>query len=377
MSGVNTTWIGGGLEGRRGVARRGELDLLMVAVFALCCLGIVMAISVGAGAQRSALVSLQGQGVKVLAGLVAFLACAATPIGWLRRVALPLFVVATAMCWAARLFPDSHGAHRWIKFAGFSLQPVELARFALVLLIAKLLCDAGPERHGFRRGFLPTTVASGALALGLVLQPDLGNAALTIAIGSVVALCGGVRFRYFAMVAVLGLAVVAVAALGQDYAQQRIATFLAGGQSAQVSQSVLAIASGGVTGRGLGDGWMKMGFVPEARNDFVFSVIGEELGFVGGLAVVLLFGMIGYVGYRLSLRLADPFARLIVFGFTFAICLQAAINLMVVTGMVPPKGIDLPFVSSGGTNLVFCLAAIGAVGNAARSSALVSESEDV
>ena len=356
--------------------RRAEIDLLMVAVLSLCCLGLVMAISVGVGGGHSALASLQSHGAKVLAGLVAFLVCVSVPLGWFERAAWPAYLGATGMCWITRLFPHSHGAHRWIKGGGYSLQPVELARFALVLLLARLLVRAGLARHGFRHGFLPTMAATATLALGLVIQPDLGNAALTIALGSILALVGGVRFRFFAIAAVLGVAVLGVAALGQGYAQQRIATFLAGGQSAQVSQSVLAISAGGPFGVGLGDGWMKMGFVPESRNDFVFAIVGEELGYAGSAGVVLLFSMIGYVGYRLSLTLADPFARLLVFGFTFAICVQAAINLMVVTGMVPPKGIDLPFVSSGGTNLVFCLAAIGVVGNAARSSALVSEPEE-
>ena len=118
---------------------------------------------------------------------------------------------------------------------------------------------------------------------------------------------------------------------------------------------------------GLGAGWMKMGFVPEAHNDFVFAIIGEELGFIGLILVLGLYCLIGYVGLRLVLQIRDPFCRFIVLGCTMAVCIQAFINMLVTTGMVPAKGIDLPMVSSGGTNLMASLGAIGLIGNAART----------
>jgi cell division protein FtsW len=135
----------------------------------------------------------------------------------------------------------------------------------------------------------------------------------------------------------------------------------------QVWQSLIAISSGGLLGVGLGNGWMKMGFVPESGNDFVFAIIGEELGFAGSLLVLGLYAAIGVVGVRLVMQMQDPFCRMVVFGLSFALCAQAAINLLVVTGLAPAKGIDLPFLSSGGTSLVFSLGAIGLIGNAARS----------
>jgi cell division protein FtsW len=139
----------------------------------------------------------------------------------------------------------------------------------------------------------------------------------------------------------------------------------------QVFQSLVSISSGGVAGQGLGDGWMKMGFVPEAHNDFIFAVICEELGLIGGLLVLALYATIGVMGLRLVMQCRERFLRSVVFGFTVAICMQASINLLVVTGMAPAKGIDLPFLSSGGTSLVVYLAAVGLIGNAARADARI------
>jgi len=135
----------------------------------------------------------------------------------------------------------------------------------------------------------------------------------------------------------------------------------------QVGQSLVAIASGGPFGRGLGEGWMKMGFVPEAENDFVFAVVAEELGFVGSLLVLSLYTVLGVMCYRLVCRIGDPFLRLLVCGFALMLLMQASVNLLVVSGWAPAKGIDLPFVSTGGTSLFFCLCAVGLIGNAART----------
>jgi cell division protein FtsW len=132
---------------------------------------------------------------------------------------------------------------------------------------------------------------------------------------------------------------------------------------------MVAISSGGLVGQGLGNGWMKMGFVPEAQNDFVFAIIGEELGLLGSFLVLFLYTTVGVMGLRLVLRCKDRFLRSLVFGFIVAICTQASINLLVVTGLAPAKGIDLPFLSSGGTSLVVYLAAVGLIGNAVRADA--------
>ena len=135
----------------------------------------------------------------------------------------------------------------------------------------------------------------------------------------------------------------------------------------QVGLGLVAVGSGGVFGRGLGQGWMKMHYVPEAHNDFVFAIIAEEFGFLGSLFVLCAYSTFGYLCYRLVVQVKDPFLRYVVCGYALMVCMQAAVNLLVVSGWAPAKGIDLPFVSTGGTSLVFCLAAVGLIGNAVRS----------
>ena len=347
-----------------------ELDWLMLAAFLLCCIGLVMAVSIQ-GPRSGPLRAIEAQGCKLLIGLVAFLVAALVPIVWLRRVALPMFLLSTGLCYLAVLLGrGAKGAHRWIGIGGVSFQPVDLARFWLLVACAAAVAAAGAEVVRFRRGFLPTMGAAGLLAGGLLLQPDMGNALFCLALGAVVALCAGVHKRWFLLLGLPALLGIVVLALSRGYVVERLTGFMqAPKPGTQVAQGLVAMSSGGLFGQGLGSGWMKMGFVPEAGNDFVLAVIGEELGLCGCLLVLSLYVLIGWVGFRLVCRIREPFQRYLVLGLTLAICMQAAINLMVVTGLAPAKGIDLPFLSSGGTNLVFSLAAVGVIGNAARAPA--------
>lgn len=345
-----------------------ELDWLMVAAVTLACLGLVMAVTIsGPRLDSSPLDALRGHGAKLTVGLVVFLVAATVRLSWLERLAVPVFAGGVVLCLAALLFPNANGASRWIRFGTASFQPVEFARFGLILFAAAWIGRAGEELRSFRTGFVPLMGAAGVLASVLLMQPDVGNAVFALTLVAAMALVGGVRVLHFGLA---GLPIVAcmllfVSQLG--YVRDRFAGFLEVQPGSQVWQSLVAISSGGLSGTGLGEGWMKMGFVPEAYNDFVFAIIGEEMGFLGGLLVIGLYTVIGGVGLRLVLTMQDPFRRMLVFGFTFAVCMQAAINLLVVTGMAPAKGIDLPLLSSGGTNLMFTLGAIGMIGNAART----------
>lgn len=247
-------------------------------------------------------------------------------------------------------------------------QPVDFARFATVLVVARLLADAGPRLGSFRGGFVPVMGCAVVLALVLGLQPDLGNAFSIPALCAMTAVVAGVRVRWFAVFGLPLLAIGVSAALSHDYVMARVEGFFGQAPGYQVEQSRLALAAGGMFGRGIGARMMKFGAVPYADNDFVFAMVGEELGFVGTCAVLAAYAAIGIAGLRLFATCADPFARYLIFGFTAALLLQATFNLSVVTGVVPPKGIDLPLVSSGGTNLVFCLAGLGVLAGAARSA---------
>jgi cell division protein FtsW len=346
-----------------------ELDWLMLVVVALCCLGLVMAVSVrGSQVDIGPLRVMKEQGGKVLAGLVMFLFAALVPMRIVRRWALPAFFVATACCLLPHLVSrDVNGASRWIHVGSFQFQPVEPARFFLVLAVSWLLAKAGAGVRGFRTGFLPAMGCTLLLVAVLASQPDNGNALLVLGLASALALVAGVRFVYFAPVAALGLVGVAFAAMQHDYVRTRLADLVHTRPDSQVGLGLIAVGSGGLFGRGLGQGWMKMNYVPEAHNDFVFAIVAEEFGFVGSLFVLGAFTVFGVVCYRLVCKVRDPFLRYVVCGYALMVCMQAAVNLLVVSGWAPAKGIDLPFVSTGGTSLVFCLAAVGLIGNAARS----------
>lgn len=352
-------------EGRTHVR---ELDWLMLVTVALCCLGLVMAVSVrGAQVDMGPMRVLREQGTKLLAALVLFLFTALVPMRHVRRFAIPAFLVATACCLLPHVFGKVNGAYRWIKIGGMQFQPVEPARFCLVLAASLLLARAGNGVKSFRRGFLPAMGCAVLLAGALAAQPDNGNALLALMLISVLAVVAGVRLLYFVPVALGGIALLGIAAMRHDYVRERIAGFLATKPDSQVGLGLIAVGSGGLFGRGLGQGWMKMGYVPEAHNDFVFAIVAEEFGYLGSLFVLAAFTAFGWVCYRLVAQMRDPFLRYVVCGYALMVCMQAAANLLVVSGWAPAKGIDLPFVSTGGTSLMFCLAAVGLIGNAART----------
>jgi cell division protein FtsW len=262
---------------------------------------------------------------------------------------------------------DTKGASRWIKLGSAQLQPVEFARFFMILAISWLLARAGNGVSTFRSGFLPSMGCAVALAAALASQPDNGNALLVLALAGCLALVAGVRFLYFAPLLGVGLLGFSLLASQHDYVQRRMAQMWDASPDSQVGLGLIAVGSGGFFGRGLGQGWMKMNYVPEAHNDFVFAIIAEEFGFLGTLFVLGAYSAFGYLCYRLVLQVRDPFLRYAVCGYALMICLQASVNLLVVSGLAPAKGIDLPFVSTGGTSLLICLAAVGLIGNAVRT----------
>ncbi|MBM3973339.1 MAG: hypothetical protein FJ301_04480 [Planctomycetes bacterium] len=354
---------------RAGAAPIRELDWLMLVVVALCCLGLVMAVSVrGSQVDVGPMAVMRDQGSKVLVGLVLFLLASIVPMRTVRQWALPLFVVATVACLLPlALGQKVNGAYRWIKIGSQTLQPVEPARFFLVVAMAWLLAKAGSSVGSFRAGFLPAMGCAALLVAALVLQPDNGNALIIIFIASSLAMVAGVRLRWFLPFGGLGLAGFAYFALQHDYVRRRIAEMASTPHDGQVGLGLIAVGSGGAFGRGIGQGWMKMNYVPEANNDFVFAIVAEEFGFAGTLFVLLAFTAFGWIGYRLVCMTKNRFLRYVICGYSLMICLQAAVNLLVVSGWAPAKGIDLPFVSTGGTSLVFCLAAVGLIGNAART----------
>lgn len=352
-------------------AVRSGLDWMMLAIVLLCCLGLIMAVSVsGSDLSIGALSAMKSQGSKLAVGLVLFLIVAMVPIEWFWFAVRPAFWIVAALVFVAAWFGTSiNGAQRWIDLGPVTFQPVDIARFFVIIYTARLITEAGAEILDFWRGIVRIMVPSVVLAVGLLAQPDNGNALFTLALCSCMAIVAGVPLRWFAAVALPVVLSLVWVITQKSYAVDRLTGFLDPERGGQVWQSLVAISSGGLTGQGLGNGWMKMGFVPEAHNDFIFAVVGEELGLLGSVLVIALFVAIGITGLRMVMRCKERFLRSLVFGLVVAICMQACINLLVVTGMAPAKGIDLPFLSSGGTSLVVYLAAVGLIGNAVRADA--------
>ncbi len=261
----------------------------------------------------------------------------------------------------------SNGATRWLRLGMMSLQPTDLARIAAVLFLAWWLDRRPVADHGFLRGLLPPLAILGLVA-GLILkQPNLSSAALLFATGFVMLFLSGAPLRYLAAPIAGGVGAVALALVTHPYMMRRVQTFAdfvtgrldVRDAGFQLNQSLIAIGSGGLAGRGLGAGMQKLLFLPEAHTDFIFSILAEELGFIGTTALLVVVGLFLWRGMRVAARCSEPFACLVAGGLTVQIGLYALANVAVATGIAPTTGLPLPFVSYGGSALLVNLAAAG------------------
>ncbi len=261
--------------------------------------------------------------------------------------------------------------HRWIRLGGLSLQPAELAKLATILFMAYHLERRGDRINEFLPSIFPVLLLLGWFAFLIFIQPDLGSAFTVVLVGCVMLFIAGVRTRYFAYLAVLGLPLLYQAIMMAAYRRERLVVYLnpwsdARGSGYQIIQSLIAVGTGGLTGVGLMEGRQKLFYLPYPYSDFIFAVIGEELGLLGACAVVAGFMLFLWRGLRTAWLAPNPFGTFLAAGLTLAIVLQAFINLSVVLGLVPTKGIPLPFISAGGSSLFFTLLSVGLVLNVSQ-----------
>jgi cell division protein FtsW len=287
--------------------------------------------------------------------------------------ALALILIC-ALVYVPGLSREINGARRWLRLPipglgdSLSVQPSEIAKWGMVALMAWYATACAPFIHQFRRGLLPALIAVGGVSAFIVME-DLGTGVLVAAVACLVLLAGGARLWQFMLFVPLAGAGLAYAIVSSDYRMKRIMAFSdpyadPEGIGYHTIQSLVAIANGGGFGRGLGHGLQKFGYLPEARTDFVFSIICEELGIAGAALVCALFVGLTACGYVIARRERDPFLRLLVLGAVTTVSLQAVFNLFVVTGLAPTKGIALPLLSSGGTGWIltsFCMGLVIAV----------------
>ena len=268
-------------------------------------------------------------------------------------------------------FTSSNGAHRWIKLPGVSLQPSEVSKIALIIFLAYFLEKRAGEEGDFWRTFVPCGAITAVLAGLVVIEPDLGTAMMLVLIFVVMIYTAGARVVHLAMAAAPALIVAAGLLIFVPWRLKRMITFLdpwadPQGSGFQVVQSLIAVGSGGPNGLGFAQGKQKMFFLPFAHSDFIFAVIGEELGLVGALAVVAVFALFLWRGVRTALLAPDRFGMLLSLGIVTSIVAQALFNISVVLSLVPTKGIPLPFISYGGSSLVPTLAAVGILLNVSQ-----------
>jgi cell division protein FtsW len=292
-----------------------------------------------------------------------------------KRIVYGLLGLTGFLLLAVFAFPRINGAHRWIRLAGFSMQPSELSKLALAIFLAFFLEKRAGEEGSLWRTFLPCVGVTGVFAALVLKEPDLGTAMMLAVICVVMCFTAGARLLHLGMAAAPGLVVGAAMLIFVPWRLQRLVTFTnpwADPQNSgfQVVQSLIAIGSGGTGGLGFAQGKQKMFFLPFAHSDFIFAVVGEELGLFGALAVVILFGILLWRGLRAALRAPDRFGMLLGLGLVMAIVVQALFNISVVLSLLPTKGIPLPFISYGGSSLVPTLVAMGILLNISQHATM-------
>ena len=362
------------------MAKRVSVDrLLFIVTLLLVFVGLVMVFSASAVMAKeryhSGYFFLLRQLGWALAGFVAMLAGMRIDYRKLKHpaVVFSLLGLTTLMLISVFFLDRAHNTHRWIHFSGFSFQPSELAKPVLILFLAFFLENRTRSMDDVRNTLLPAIVPT-CVFLGLIVfQPDLGTAIACATITACILFVAGLRLRYFGYGALAAVLPLYFLIFHVSYRRDRILAFMnpysdPQGRGFHIIQSLIAISTGGLTGVGLMEGKEKLFYLPEPHTDFIFSVLGEELGLVGCIVVVLLFATFLWRGVRTALRTQDMFGRLLAVGITSMVVVQAFINISVVLGLMPTKGIPLPLISYGGSSLFITLACIGVLLNVTKQT---------
>jgi len=358
------------------VPRKLTPDLWLFAlIVALVSIGVVMVYSASAimAADRfhDPLHFLKRQGLWVLLGMGALWAGMRFDYRRLERLVVPLMAASFVLLVLVLVPPfgqEINGTRRWLRLGLVSFQPVELAKLSLLLYLASFLARREEAMASFSRGLLPLLLVASGMAGLTLLQPDMGNAMVLIILTLALAYLGGARVAHMGLIAGAALPLCAVAIAIKPYRLRRMVAFMnpwndPQGSGFQIIQSFLALGSGGWIGRGLGESKQKLFYLPEAHTDFIFAIIGEEFGMLGAAVVVALFALLIWRGLRIGLRAPEAFGSYLALGLTVMLATQTLVNLGVVTGSLPTKGLPLPFISFGGSALTMTLFSTGVLLN--------------
>ena len=359
------------------------LDLPFLAILLLLVgLGLVMLFSAGYAValyrRGDAFTYIRPQLLFAALGVVAMYLASLVDYHIWHKLAWPLMGLSLVLLTVVLFMPEYNGCKRWIVLPGLgTLQPSEIAKFSVVLVFSHIISLNHDRMKTFSTGVLPFGVILGVVTVLMLLEPHLSGTLLILGIGAVLMFVGGTGLKWFGLAgAAAGAAIAAAVILLPElvpYAADRLASWQDPfadplGEGHQTIQSLYAIASGGIAGLGLGNSRQKYLYVPEPQNDFIFSILCEELGFVGAAVVIGLFLLLLLRGMYLAVRARDRFGALLVVGFVVQVILQAVLNIAVVTNTIPNTGISLPFFSSGGTSLMMLLGEMGIVLSVSRQA---------
>ncbi len=361
-------------------ARRGLLAVTAI----LVSVGIVMVYSTSAITAQET----HGDAAYFLKRHLLYLALGLVALAWalgvererIRRWSKPAMALALLLLMAVLVPGIGHrvsGASRWFRVGGFSFQPSELAQLAIILYLADVLTRKRSLLQDFFLGVLPALVVLGATVGLILIEPDLGTAVATAAIALLLLFIAGVRWQIILSLVLAAIPTVGLLILSKPYRMRRIMAYLnpwadAEGSGFQLIQSLVALGSGGIFGVGLGESRQKLFYLPAAHTDFVFSVIGEEMGFVGTAMILVLLGLLFWFGLRVAFSSPDTFGLFTGLGIVLLLALEAFVHIGVSTGAIPTKGLPLPFVSYGGTALIVNLLSVGVLLSVSRPAARVA-----
>lgn len=356
--------------------KMGNIDfILFSSIMILVAIGVVMVFSASSYSAffklKDSMYYLKRQGAFAAAGIFIMALIIRTDYHKLKKFTSPLMLITIGLLGLVFLFEATNGAQRWIKVGPLQLQPSEIAKYVIVLYMAKSVEYKGEKIKSFVYGILPYLLVSGFYAALILIEPNLSIATVIMMVTMIILFVAGARWIHF--MEILGV----VGALGvfgillEPYRLTRFKSFLdpwadPKGDGYQLIQSLLAFGSGGITGVTLGKSRQKAYYIPEPHTDFIFSIIGEELGLIGCTLIIILFLIVIWRGIRTAMRAKDTYGTLLAIGITSVIAVQAVINIAVVTGSMPVTGVPLPFISYGGSALIFNLMAMGVLLNISR-----------
>jgi len=351
-----------------------DIQLLFPVLF-LVGIGIVMVYSASSALALKKFGSgyyfLKKQAIFALLGIVVLVTCRHFPYRLYRSLTYPFLVFSVILLAAIKLSGFGYsagGSARWLRFGAFSFQPSEFVRFALVIYLAYSMDKKKDKLQDFYVGFMPHILVLGILSALILIQPDFGSVLILGAVTWIMLFVGGVRLLHLFSALMVILPILGYFMISAEYRIKRLITFLnpwkyPSDAGYQVVHSLMAFGTGGIWGTGIGNGYQKLFYLPEPHTDFIFSVIGEELGLMGVLIILGLYVLIFWRGIWIARNTEDSFGAFMAVGLTAAIGLQVCVNMGVALGLLPTKGLTLPFLSYGGSSLLMNMAAIGILMN--------------